>query len=72
MVMSKLHVAMEMKPVRSSLLRPALSIKKNCKGRKQHCGVVVLLHFMPLSKDSKNFINLRDHYPVAETFTRKW
>lgn len=35
MVMSRLHTAMEMKPVRSSLLLPALSIRKNCKKKEE-------------------------------------
>lgn len=35
MVVSRLHTAMQMKPVRSSFLRPARSIRKNLEGNKQ-------------------------------------
>lgn len=34
-VVSRLHTAMQMKPVRSSFLRPARSIRKNLEGKKQ-------------------------------------
>lgn len=35
MVVSRLHTAMQMKPVRSSFLRPARSIRKNLEGKRQ-------------------------------------
>lgn len=58
MVMSKLDAAMEMKPVRSNLLLPALSIRKNLKGKNNT--VVTLLTFFPLFETRKwNIIRLR-------------
>lgn len=51
MVMSRLHTAMEMKPVRSSLRLPALSIRKNLKGKNNT--VVTLLTFLPSFSNKK-------------------
>lgn len=50
MVMSKLQNAMEMKPVRRSLLLPAFSIKKNLKHKQ------VTAHIFPVLNKKANFV----------------
>lgn len=51
MVMSKLQNAMEMKPVRRSLLLPAFSIKKNLEHKQQ-----VTAHIFPVLNKKAHFV----------------